>query len=206
MLTEGDRRTVLEGFARALGREVHVLVGEPELTWQQLHNRLQWEGDPIAGRVAAEAAARSGPVAPIWARSRTPYRESGSELRTLTGHGSHQFAYRLPNYRGVSTCAVSPDGTWIVSAGRDQTLKVWDAATGTEVRTLTGHRGPVLACAISPDGTWIVSASADNTLKVWDAATGTETRHPHRPHKPGHGMRGEPRRRLDRLRQRRRTR
>ena len=63
-------------------------------------------------------------------------------------------------------CAVSPDGTWIVSASADQTLKMWDAATGTERPTLTGHTEPgATACAVSPDGTWIVSASSDKTLE-----------------------------------------
>src|SRR5450759_2778608 len=82
-------------------------------------------------------------------------------LRTLTGHLSW-----------VNGCAMSPDGTWIVSASGDQALKVWDTASGDCLRTLGGHTNWVFGCAVSPDGTWIVSASHDHTLKVWDAATG----------------------------------
>jgi len=76
----------------------------------------------------------------------------------------------------VQDCAVSPDGTWIVSAsgGDDRTLKIWNAATGSERATLTGHTDQVFSCAVSPDGTWIVSASKDGTLKIWNAATGSE--------------------------------
>ena len=74
---------------------------------------------------------------------------------------------------GVSRfCAVSPDGRWIVSAGAD--LKIWDAATGAERITLTGHSGLVTGCAVSPDGTWVVSASYDRTLRIWDIQTGVE--------------------------------
>jgi WD40 repeat protein len=51
---------------------------------------------------------------------------------------------------------------------------VWDAATGQEVLSLTGHTGYVYCVAYSPDGTRIVSGSSDHTLKVWDAATGQE--------------------------------
>jgi WD40 repeat protein len=65
-------------------------------------------------------------------------------------------------------------GPHIVSASRDHTLKVWDARTGEERRTLRGHTGEVHGCAISPSGDYIVSASSDQTLKVWDARTGKE--------------------------------
>jgi WD40 repeat protein len=67
---------------------------------------------------------------------------------------------------------VSPNGDYIVSASDDGTLKVWDADTGKEQRTLRGHTSDVTGCAISPAGDAIVSASWDQTLKVWDARTG----------------------------------
>ena len=58
--------------------------------------------------------------------------------------------------------------------GQDHTLKIWDAATGTERATLSGHTDLVYGCAVSPDGAWIVSASWDRTLRVWDVATGAQ--------------------------------
>ena len=69
-------------------------------------------------------------------------------------------------------CAISADGQTIVSASWDHTLKVWDAASGTERHTLRGHTASVSGCALSADGQTIVSASHDQTLKVWDAASG----------------------------------
>jgi WD40 repeat protein len=73
-----------------------------------------------------------------------------------------------------SCVAFSPDGTRIVSTHQNDALKVWDANTGTEVRTLTGHTGDVTSVAYRPDGKRIASASEDQTLKVWDVDTGTE--------------------------------
>jgi WD40 repeat protein len=71
--------------------------------------------------------------------------------------------------------AYSPDGRRIASASFDRTVKVWDAATGREVRTLIGHLGQVVRVAYSPpDGHRIASASWDNTVRIWDAATGEE--------------------------------
>ena len=77
---------------------------------------------------------------------------------TLTGHTGAVYA-----------CAISPDCSFVLSASRDNTLKIWDAATGEERVTLTGHTNDVRACAISPDSSFVVSASNDETLKIWDA-------------------------------------
>ena len=65
--------------------------------------------------------------------------------------------------------AFSPDGKRLASASWDQTIKVWDAATGQEALTLKGHTQIVNTVAFSPDGERIASASADKTIKVWDA-------------------------------------
>ena len=90
-----------------------------------------------------------------------PVAQQKSRLATLGGHSG-----------GVTGCAFAPDGTRILSASWDNTLRLWDAATGEALMTLQGHTNPVTACAFAPDGTRILSASGDNTLRLWDAATG----------------------------------
>jgi WD40 repeat protein/serine/threonine protein kinase len=70
--------------------------------------------------------------------------------------------------------AVSADGKRIVSGSADQTVMVWDLATGAELVTLRGHGDWVSSAAFSPDGKRIISGSGDNTVKVWDWATGVE--------------------------------
>jgi WD40 repeat protein/serine/threonine protein kinase len=70
--------------------------------------------------------------------------------------------------------AFSPDGNRIVGGRDDGTVKIWDAASGEEVRTFKGHLGPVLSVAFSPDGNEILSGSADGTLKLWEATTNSE--------------------------------
>ena len=71
---------------------------------------------------------------------------------------------------------VSPDGRRIVSGSGDRTMAVWDLASGTRTRQLTGHANQVESVAVSPDGRWIVSGSWDHTAAVWDLDSGTRIR------------------------------
>ena len=71
---------------------------------------------------------------------------------------------------------MSGDGRLAVSASQDNTLKVWEVASGRELRTLKGHTGVVYGVAMSGDGRLAVSASDDWTLKVWEVDSGRELR------------------------------
>jgi len=52
-------------------------------------------------------------------------------------------------------------------------VKIWDAETAAEVRTLSGHQGEVYTVAFDADGT-LASCSSDATLRLWDPTQGTE--------------------------------
>ena len=88
-------------------------------------------------------------------------REEEKRIRTLIGHTDC-----------VDSAAFSPDGSRIVSASNDETVKIWDTQTGECIRTLEGHTSRVHTAAFSPDGSRIVSASNDETVKIWDTQTG----------------------------------
>jgi WD40 repeat protein len=74
----------------------------------------------------------------------------------------------------VWSISVSPDGKKLASGSQDNTVRVWDAATGAEIFELQGHRGCARSVAFSPDGSRIVSGSIDATIRVWDLTTGHE--------------------------------
>jgi WD40 repeat protein len=79
----------------------------------------------------------------------------------------------------------SPDGRLLASLAlttSEQWLKLWDARTGNEVRTLYAHTSLQkqrsisphgnISVSFSPDAKMLASASWDKRVKLWDAGTG----------------------------------
>jgi len=84
--------------------------------------------------------------------------------------------------------AVSPDGALIATGtggmavgnpitqrivrGPENTLRLWDAASGELVREMKGHTNVVYAIDFSPDGRTLVSGGWDGTIRLWDVDRG----------------------------------
>ena len=71
-------------------------------------------------------------------------------------------------WRGVQALALSPDGKTIVSAHDDNSVRLWDMTTRTELITLKEHTEMINAVAFSPDNTTFASGSADNKILLWN--------------------------------------
>jgi serine/threonine protein kinase len=85
--------------------------------------------------------------------------------KTLTGHSNW-----------VLSVVYSPDSRYLASGGSDNTIKIWEVATGKQLRTLTGHSSGVRSVVYSPDGRYLASGSWDKTIKIWEVATGKQLR------------------------------
>jgi WD40 repeat protein/transcriptional regulator with XRE-family HTH domain len=79
----------------------------------------------------------------------------------------------LFNIPGAAPDSFSADGSRLAGyVGND--IKIWDAASGRELLTLTGHRNWIMGLAFSPDGSRLASTSKDGSIKVWSLAPGGE--------------------------------
>jgi hypothetical protein len=82
---------------------------------------------------------------------------------------------KLEGHKGrVLSVSFSNDGSYLLSGSCDKTAKLWDANTGTNVRSFLGHKGSVTSVAFSPNGKRALTGSEDGSLRLWDVATGTE--------------------------------
>ncbi len=78
----------------------------------------------------------------------------------------------------VPALAFSPDQRWLLEAGSDHAIRLWDLSTADpssqRPRVLRGHDDEITAVAFSRDGRWLATGSMDETARVWDLGSGRE--------------------------------
>ena len=88
----------------------------------------------------------------------------------------------------VFSVAYSPDGTRLLTAGRDAQIRTWDVANGYALAgTVPAHLYTINHLAFIPGGQYLASCSLDKSIKLWDAATLTLLRVLDRARAAGHG-------------------
>lgn len=93
----------------------------------------------------------------------------------LTGLQANPFlsSYLYGHSDWVRAVQYSPDGTMLVSAGRDGQIIRWDTQTRRPIGApLFRHTGAVNDISIRPDSAVIASVGADLSVRLWDAANG----------------------------------
>jgi WD40 repeat protein/DNA-binding CsgD family transcriptional regulator len=91
--------------------------------------------------------------------------QTGAVLRSNAGHS-----------RGILNLAITSDGSRAVTAGADESVRVWDLQGGHIVRRFTGPQVSLGEVSLSPDGQTLLVGSSDGTVTLFDIETGEEIR------------------------------
>lgn len=155
-------RDELTEWLQLVRGDSHVLREQPSLLFQQAANLPDDSAPSRTARRRSDNGIESRP----WIRLLNKPREGSTLHVTLQGHT-----------RDVNCCAVSPDGSRVISGSDDETLRLWNADSGAELGVLARGEGKVMRCAFSRDGLHIAatfqtvegSTYWNRTIRIWDA-------------------------------------
>ena len=144
--TEPDFSAKLATQVRAMHWYDKAVAGLAGLNRTKAIKRMEVVQDQLTGTAVAQPVV--GPA---------------GEFKKFEGHADE-----------VKGVALSQDGRYAASVGRDQTVRVWDLTTGKEAHMLKGHTKEVWSVAFHPNSRYVLSASWDATVRMWDFKTGNE--------------------------------
>lgn len=168
-----DRHTGLAlsvcGVGDGVNRVVVGYEGGAVAIWDLRSQNIAMRTNAGSGAVLALAAAPRGHVV-----------AAGGVFKEIVALGdtytdsANVIARAKLRQEGVADATWSPDGRFIVTAGWDATLRVWDGrrrqcALLNRVVSLQWHEGTVPCVAISHDSSIIASGGKDGTIAIWNA-------------------------------------
>ena len=81
-----------------------------------------------------------------------------------------QATWTIRQHKGqVAAIAFSPDRRTLATGSWDETVRLWDLATGLEKACFNWKIGKITALAYSPDGTRLAAGSLSGAMLIWDA-------------------------------------
>jgi WD40 repeat protein len=92
------------------------------------------------------------------------------QVTILSAATDRPVAVLAADTRQVQDLAYSPDSALLATASIDDTVRIWDAHTGQQLRVLD-HPDAVNNVAFSPDGKSLATLDFNGTIRIWDACT-----------------------------------
>jgi WD40 repeat protein len=83
----------------------------------------------------------------------------------------------ITRLKDIFFMGLSPEGRYLAfGTSADHLIRLWDAASLTEICSITGHSSVVKSVAFSRHGKYLASGSHDRTVRLWELPSGRELR------------------------------
>ena len=166
-----DGKTLASGEEGGVGRLWDVTTGKPIVTFKEVP-------DPRFAELRALVFSEDGTklIGASWNNEISVW-ELGETTKPPT---ILRMDGREASWGTISFMQLSPNGNFLAIVdpmaqewkNRSFLIKLWDATTGKQVHTLTGHTRQIKSIAFSSDGKTLVSGDEYETIRLWDTATG----------------------------------
>jgi WD40 repeat protein len=197
-----DGKVLIAGDADMMVLLWNLETGEKLATLKGLGEPVRQVALSTDGKTVAAAGAKSGKLWDVDTgkvkmdfAGRFALSPDGKSLATLRADGSIALLdvptgkerITLDGHKGnVNSLTFSPDGKTLVSGGadrrgrsatgkeegQDNTIKLWDLATGKASASLAGHLKGIYSLTFAPDGKTLVAADFNGSMKLWDVGSG----------------------------------
>ncbi|MFZ2959468.1 MAG: AAA family ATPase [Candidatus Ozemobacteraceae bacterium] len=161
---EKHHTTQIEDFSRFVQSQMHVLKRFPALTTQQALNQPPASA-PAKVAHGFDTEKQDAPPTFLW-------------LNRPLFHDPATLTLTDPT-RGTRNCAWSHDGQTLLSTSSDSAARLWDAATGAEILTISTELGILRTALFSGNDRVVFLAGESGHVGFFDFASGAELRRLH---------------------------
>jgi WD40 repeat protein len=92
----------------------------------------------------------------------------GPHLRIWNLSDRSEVAHRKIGRRHFKGLAFTPDGSCLATVNNEETVRLWDTASWTEMGGFTWKIGKLISVAVAPDGMRMAAGSSSGKVVIWD--------------------------------------
>jgi WD40 repeat protein len=173
-LDEGRKKQEFIGHESGVNCARFSSDGERVITGSYDKTVKNW--DTQTGKLLKNIPSRSSPISSIALSHDGLYvyvSDEGPGIYKYDWEAGKKMHFFPPRQmKGGSLLELSPDNQYVVTAGEDYAIRMWEMESGKMVKELVGHQGTISTLKYMDNGRTLVSGSRDSTLRIWDMSTG----------------------------------
>ena len=90
-------------------------------------------------------------------------------MNSITGKFDNIPIYKIQAHkRAITSVKITPDNTKLITASKDNELKLWNISDGSKIGNFEGHEGAISCCDVDLSSNFLITGSFDCSIKKWN--------------------------------------